>query len=171
MIDFCNRIALKKEIPVEKVLEYVAGNANVWTPPKAKALNSEEEKKEQAEFERRWRADSACLDSALLSLVQHDVPLEALAKAIDEALKGSLWERSLRRESEITQQISKIILEKRAALIWKSSTPSQRKGYFFRALVSSQVTILTNMPTNSMHPWWRQIRHSPPETSILPMMP
>jgi hypothetical protein len=131
MIDFCNRIALKKEIPVEKVLEYVAGNANVWTPPKPKALNSEEEKKEQAEFERRWRADSACLDSALLSLVQHDVPLEALAKAIDEALKGSLWERSLRRESEITQQISKIILEKRAALIWKSSTPIQRKGYFF----------------------------------------
>jgi hypothetical protein len=131
ILDFCHRIAVKKEITVEKVLEYVTGNANIWTPPNPKALNSEEEKKEQQEFERKWRADLACLDSALLSLVQHDVPLEALAQAIDEALKGSLWERSLRRENEITQRISKIILEKRAAFIWNKSTPIQRKGYFF----------------------------------------
>lgn len=79
IIDFCNRIALKKEIPVEKVLEYVTGNANIWTPPQPKALNSDEEKEEQEEFERRWRADLACLDSALLSLVQHDVPVETLS--------------------------------------------------------------------------------------------
>ncbi len=131
ILDFCNRIALKKEIPIEKVLEYVTGNANIWTPPKPKNLNSDEEKKEQEEFEWKWRADLACLDSALLSLVQHDVPIETLAHAIDDALKGSLWERSLKRENEIAQKISKVILERRAAFIWNSSTPVQRKGYFF----------------------------------------
>jgi hypothetical protein len=131
ILDFCHRIASKKEISIENVLEYVTGNANIWTAPKPKALNTDEEKKEQEEFERKWRADLACLDSALLSLVQHDVPLETLAQAIDEALKGSLWERSLQRENEITNEISKIILEKRAIFIWKNSTPIQRKGYFF----------------------------------------
>ena len=131
ILDFCNRIALKKEIPIEKVLEYVTGNVNIWLPPKPKALNSEEEKKQQEEFERKWRADVASLDSALLSLVQNDVPIETLAQAIDDALKGSLWERSLQRENAITQRISKIILERRAAFIWENSTPVQRRGYFF----------------------------------------
>jgi hypothetical protein len=131
ILDFCHRIAVKKKIPIEKVLEYVTGNANIWTAPKPQALNTDEEKKEQEKFERKWRADLACLDSALLSLVQHDVSLETLAQQIDEALKGSLWERSLARENEITQKISKIILEKRAMFIWENSTPIQRKGYFF----------------------------------------
>ncbi|MFO1500072.1 MAG: hypothetical protein U1G07_17065 [Verrucomicrobiota bacterium] len=131
ILDFCNRIALKKEIPVERVLEYVTANANIWMPPKPKALNSDKEKKEQEEFERKWRADLACLDSALLSLVQNDVPIETLAQAIDDTLKGSLWERSLKRENEVMQKISKIILERRAAFIWKNSTSVQRKGYFF----------------------------------------
>lgn len=131
ILDFCNRIAFKKEIAVDKVLEYVTGNANIWTPPRRKVLNSEEEKKEQEEFERKWRADLACLDSALLSLVQHDMPIEILAQAIDDALKGSLWERSLQHENETAQKISKILLERRAECIWKSSTPVQRRGYFF----------------------------------------
>jgi hypothetical protein len=131
ILDFCNRIASKKQIPVEKVLEYVTGNANIWIPPKPKALSSADEKKEQEKFERKWRADLAYLDSALLSLVQHDVPIETLAQAIDDALKGSLWERSLRRESQIMQKISKIILERRAEFIWKNSTPVQRKSFFF----------------------------------------
>lgn len=131
VIDLCDRIAKKKDIPLEKVLEYVAGNANPWEAPKPKGQESPEEEKAQADFERRWRADLACLDSALLSLVQHDVPLASLAKAIDEGLTGSLWERSLRRESEATQKISKLILEKRASHIWQHSTPIQRKGYFF----------------------------------------
>lgn len=131
VIDFSNRIALKKEISLEKVLEYVAGNANPWIAPRPKKFDSEKEEKEQVEFERRWRADVACLDSALLSLVQHDVPSNELAAAIDEALTGSLWERSLQRESKSTQKIAKLILEKRATFIWERSTPVQRKGYFF----------------------------------------
>jgi tetratricopeptide (TPR) repeat protein len=134
ILDFSSRISVKKKIPIEKVLEYVTGNVDIWTPPKPRSLDSDEEKAEQEEFERKWRADLACLDSALLSLVQHDVPLEALAKAIDEALKSSLWERSLRREGEITQKISRMILEKRAGFIWTNSTPTQRKGYFFAGL-------------------------------------
>lgn len=131
IIDFCNRIAINQEVSLTSVLEYVLGNADVWSPPKAKTLETEDDEDQQAEFERRWNADLACLDTAILSLVQHDVPLADLAKAIDEALKGSLWERSLRRETEYTQTISKLMLGKRAEQIWKSTTPVQRKGYFF----------------------------------------
>ncbi|HVT73844.1 MAG TPA: DEAD/DEAH box helicase [Lacunisphaera sp.] len=131
VIDFCNRIALKKEIPLEQVLEYVAGNANPWIAPRPKNFASAQEAQEQVEFERRWRADVASLDSALLSLVQHDVPLAELASAIDESLTSSLWERSLKRESKATQKIAKLFLEKRATFIWERTTPVQRKGYFF----------------------------------------
>lgn len=131
VLDFCDRIAKRKEISIEKVLEYVMGNADIWTPPKAKTPDPDDAEKEQSEFDRRWRADVACLDSALLSLVQHQVPVEQLAKAIDVALTGSLWERSLRREDETMRKISKILLARRASVIWNSSTATQRKGYFF----------------------------------------
>lgn len=131
VIDFCERLAEKKGIPLEKVLEYVAGNANPWVPPRPKKFSSTEEEQDHAEFERKWNANVACLDSALLSLVQQDVPTDALAKSIDEALTGSLWSRSLLREHDTKKKLAKLILEKRAEYIWEQSTAIERKGYFF----------------------------------------
>lgn len=134
IVDFCSQIALKKQLSYDEVLEYVTGNEHVWMPPKAPNLRTKEERKTQEDFEKKWRRDLACLDSAILSLIQHDIPTEELAEALDEALKSSLWERSLKRESEATNALSKALLDRRASSIWRNSTPTQRKGYFFAGI-------------------------------------
>lgn len=130
IVEFCERISVKRGLTYDKVLEYVTGNALVWTAPKLAEPVTKEEKKEFADFEWKWNHDLACLDSALLSLVQNDVQIEDLAEALDVALRSSLWERSLTRETELTQRISEAILKRRANHIWTNSTPLQRKGYF-----------------------------------------
>lgn len=131
IIDFCKQIEVRKGYSLEQVLAYITSNADVWNPPRSRHIQSDEEQKEQLEFERKWQANLACLDSAILSIAQHDVQLADLARAIDEALRSSLWERSLRREDEKTRAISKALLERRAGFIWENSTAIQRKGYFF----------------------------------------
>ncbi|MDR3413263.1 MAG: DEAD/DEAH box helicase [Formivibrio sp.] len=134
IIDFCKQLEARKGYSISQVLEYITGNVNVWVAPKSQHLHTEDELKEQTSFEKKWQADLASLDSAILSIAQHDVPLPDLASAIDEALRSSLWERSLRREDEATRNISKAFLEKRAAFIWANSTAVQRKGYFFAGI-------------------------------------
>ena len=131
IMDFCKQIEIRKGYSINQVLEYITGNVDVWIPPKSQYIRTKEERTEQEGFERKWQADLACLDSAILSIAQHDVELSNLASAIDEALRSSLWERSLRREDEMTRTITKSFLEKRASFIWENSTPVQRKGYFF----------------------------------------
>jgi hypothetical protein len=62
--------------------------------------------------------------------VQQDVALEDLAPAIDEALRSSLWERTVGRETELMQRVARAVLQGRANYIWRNSTTAQRKGYF-----------------------------------------
>jgi hypothetical protein len=131
ILDFCGRLAVKKGYSLNQVLEYVTGNANPWLPPAAGQINTEKERTEQESFEKKWESDLATLDSALLSLVQHDVPVEELAGAMDVALRSSLWERSLLRESDARKALSLAVLRKRGDFIWRNSSPAQRKGYFY----------------------------------------
>jgi hypothetical protein len=128
---FCKQIEVRKGYSIDQVLEYITGNVNVWNPPRSQHIHTDEDETEQQGFEQKWQADLACLDSAILSIAQHDVQLADLARAIDEALRSSLWERSLLREDESTRNLSKALLERRAGFIWANSTPVQRKGYFF----------------------------------------
>lgn len=129
--EFCVQLAMRKNFSPDEIIAYVMGNAAAWEPPTPAKLNNDDERKLQEDFERKWRIDLACLDSALLSLVQQDVNLADLAKAIDDALQSSLWQRTLRRQDEVTQKLSKALLLGRAGFIWKNSTAAQRKGYFF----------------------------------------
>ena len=127
---FCEEIARRKGFSAEQVMEYVLGNAAAWEAPRPSGKLTELQEKEQESFEFKWAVDLACLDSALLSLVQQEVALDDLAPAIDEALRSSLWERTLQRESEIVQRVARAILQGRANFIWRNSTAAQRKGYF-----------------------------------------
>jgi len=131
VIEFCRQLAERKGFSVDQVIEYVTGNTAAWEPPQLEKIESDADRKRQDKFEKKWRIDLACLDSALLSLVQHDVPISDLAQAIDEALQSSLWQRSLRREDEVTKKLSQALLLGRANFIWENSTAAQRKGYFF----------------------------------------
>jgi hypothetical protein len=127
---FCEEIARRKGFSAEQVIEYVLGNATIWDAPRPAGKLTELQEKEQESFEIKWSVDLACLDSALLSLVQQEVPIDDLAAAIDEALRSSLWERTLCRENENVQCVVRAILQGRANYIWQNSTPAQRKGYF-----------------------------------------
>jgi hypothetical protein len=127
---FCEEIARRKGFSAEQVMEYVMGNTAAWVAPRASAKLTQSQEKEQETFEFKWAVDLACLDSALLSLVQQEVAFDDLAPAIDEALRSSLWERTLQRESEIVQRVARAILLGRADFIWRNSTAAQRKGYF-----------------------------------------
>lgn len=129
--ELCKQLAARKGYSAAQTIEYVTGNAAAWEPPQPEQIGNEDEQKAQAVFECKWRADIACLDSALFSLAQHDVPLEELAKAVDDALQSSLWQRTLMREDENTRKLSEAVLHGRANFIWRNSTAVQRKGYFF----------------------------------------
>lgn len=127
---FCEQIARRKGFNAEQIIEYVLGNAAAWDAPRAGGALSEAQCKEQEEFEFKWTVDLACLDSALLSLVQQDVATEELAHAIDEALQSSLWQRTLLRQDARVQKVARVLLQARAGYIWQNSTAAQRKGYF-----------------------------------------
>jgi replicative superfamily II helicase len=129
--EFCRQLAVRKGYSAAQIIEYVTGNVAAWEPPQPARTGNKEEQKAQEDFERKWLADLACLDSALLSLVQHDISLTELAKAVDEALQSSLWQRTLRREDETSRKLSEALLLGRANFIWRNSTAVQRKGYFF----------------------------------------
>jgi hypothetical protein len=133
VLGFCQRLAEQKGYSLEQVLEYVTGMMS-WDPPRPPRIQNGERDDVQEEFERRWHADLASLDTALLSLVQHDVPPSDLAEAVDRALESSLWQRTLAREDEITRSLSRAILLERSNFVWNNSTAAQRKGYFFSGL-------------------------------------
>lgn len=131
IVDFCNNMAIVKGCTYDQVLEYVTGNIDPWQmPPAAPNLDAQLQKMYD-DFEQKWKRDISSIDSAILSLVQHDVPVDSLSMAIDLALQSSLWERSLRREPENVKLLSRTVLSRRADFIWRRSSPAQRKGYFF----------------------------------------
>ena len=111
---FCEQIARRKGFNADQVVEYVLGNAPAWDPPRPAGVLTEAQRKKQENFEFQWGIDLASLDSALLSLVQQDVAREALAHAIDEALRSSLWQRTLLRQNETIQRVARAVLQARA---------------------------------------------------------
>jgi len=131
---FCTRIALAKGISFQEVQAYVLSGAASWQAPAIVNFVTDKPEKEQAGFEAQWKVDLACIDSALLSLVQQEVPIEQVAEEIDRALKGSLWERTLIHESDLKKDLTRALLVGRADFIWSNTTAAQRKGYFFAGL-------------------------------------
>jgi hypothetical protein len=110
----------------KQLTEYVLGNSTAWDTPPAPP--------KQPDLPKQWKAHLANLDSALLSLLRHDAPPEALAETLDAALQSSLWQRSLHDESDPIKTLARAVLLGRAGFIWAKTTPSQRKGYFFAGL-------------------------------------
>ena len=122
VLALCEKLRERTEFSVAQVVEYVTGNAAAWKPP--------EDTEEEPHRARDWNAELARLDAALLSLVQHDTPVEDLASTLDSALASSLWQRSLRREDNESQVLATALLRGRAGFIWRQSNATQRRGYF-----------------------------------------
>ncbi len=122
VLGLCNNLRERTKFSTAQLVEYVTGNAAAWEVPESSPENTQ--------LAQTWNAELARLDAALLSLVQHDMPPENLATALDEALASSLWQRSLRREDVESQQLATALLRGRAGFIWRQSSATQRRGYF-----------------------------------------
>ena len=111
---------------VDKLVAYVANSA-AWD---FSALSGESS--EQIAFEAgRWRTFVATLDTAILSSIgEQEVDDGDIETKLDEVLQSSLWARRISRRGEATQKVLKEGLFARARLLWKSTTPAQRRGYF-----------------------------------------
>jgi superfamily II DNA/RNA helicase len=113
----------------EKVIEYVLNNA-VWegvidVPSQA------EEKDALQKSEEQLRS----LDVAILSLIDDlDCPEHFVPLALDEALKGSLWAREVKKQKPDMQRVLSAILESRARHIWQKTTSSQRRGFYYAGI-------------------------------------
>ena len=71
------------------------------------------------------------LDATVFGLIEAlDADRADLPKLLDEALKGSLWERQIAREEENVAPLHKKVFEARADLIWKMTTTQARRGHF-----------------------------------------
>lgn len=71
------------------------------------------------------------LDAAVLGLIEAlDAPSEDLAGLLEEALRGSLWARQVASVGESVKQKQLQLLTARARLIWKHTTPTQRREHF-----------------------------------------
>ncbi|WP_281856991.1 DEAD/DEAH box helicase [Litoreibacter halocynthiae] len=73
----------------------------------------------------------ARLDAIIFGLVEAlDANDDALPALLDEALSGSLWDRRMAGLDPGVRRLQQIVLHTRARLIWSSTTPMQRKGFF-----------------------------------------
>ena len=66
----------------------------------------------------------------LTTVVDLSVPADALAEALDEALRSSFWRRRLARLDDDDQDIQRILLEGRARWIWAKTDDAQRRSFF-----------------------------------------
>jgi len=123
VMQLCLQMQAKVRGNMGQFIEYVTGNRAAWEPP---APTDDGEN-----LPHIWRSELVRLDSAILALISHDVDVNDLARALDDVLEGSLWQRSLQRGSENVQLAAKAVLNGRAKFIWDNSTPLQRKGAFY----------------------------------------
>lgn len=73
----------------------------------------------------------ARLDAIIFGLIEAlDEDEDALPALLDEALSGSLWDRRMAGLDPGVRRLQQIVLQTRAKLIWSSTTPMQRKGFF-----------------------------------------
>lgn len=111
---------------IGKLLEYVAGNG-AWAFPKVAG----ESEKDSANEKSKWQGYLTSLDTAILSLLgDQEVADVDIEKNLEAALASSLFNRVLaRREQPIRDALNKVFVE-RTRVIWKSTTSTQRRGYF-----------------------------------------
>ena len=71
------------------------------------------------------------LDATVFGLIEAlDADRADLPQLLDEALKGSLWARQIKRESDGVEEVHRMVFQARANLIWSTTTPQARKGHF-----------------------------------------
>lgn len=127
--------ALSEKLGVKRdeLSEYVLNQHDLWNDARLAVAESEDEDEEGVEDTlEKYISD---LDVALFSLVEPlDTDVEQLATNLDEALKDSLWKRTLARIPEEQRNLELAVLQSRAKWLWSNTTVPQRRACFFSGL-------------------------------------
>lgn len=120
------------EHSLEGFVDYITGGPD-WTLP----VVANETAEAHATAVGEWRANLSLLDISILSVVG-DVDLvddpDLATQALIDALHDSLWDRQLRRQDELQANAVRSLVSSRARHLWRTSTPSQRRGWFLAGL-------------------------------------
>lgn len=133
------RLAREGVLKRADAIEYLSNSRDAWksraeenvllgiVDPSGDADDEEEEKIEEEPMSHLVEK----LDATVFGVVEAlDADSEDLPRLLDEALQGSLWARQIGRQDEAEQQAHKAILEARANVIWRHTTPEARKGHY-----------------------------------------
>lgn len=114
------------EVDWDEFIDYVSGLAH-WPFPRI----ATEPQETTEEAEKSWPAQLASLDCAILGLLSDSsVTQDDLSAALDAVLTSSLWARTIARYQEPARNALRAGLAARAGVIWHSTTPEQRRGYY-----------------------------------------
>jgi hypothetical protein len=117
----------------DEAIEYLLGQQTVWLPTEEKPPKGSP-KKVVTEFERLvadFEKLVANLDSALLSTVENlGTTADSLSDVLDDALRDSLWRRTLAGLPKSEREQQQRLLFGRARWLWERTTPEIRKGFF-----------------------------------------
>lgn len=118
--------------PVEPFLDYVTGGPD-WNLP----VLQQESAVDRGTAAATWRANLTLLDIGILSIIgdgAYDSDPDAATQVLSDALVDSLWERQLRRRESSTATAVRELVKSRAQHLWRTSTPSQRRGWYLAGL-------------------------------------
>ena len=121
-VGISSALAQRAGIPFEEVVTYLASNAQAWD------LNPASDVVDTSMVS-KWESDIASLDSFILALIEPDTDASAIDGAMSQALRGSLFERSLKYRDQIQQAVLPQLVAERARRIWSGTNEMQRRGF------------------------------------------
>ena len=118
--------------PIEPFLDYLTGGPD-WTLPVLQLESAADQETAAA----AWRSNLSLLDIGILSIIgdgAYDADPDAATQVIANALVDSLWDRQLRRRDSGIATAVRELVSSRVRHLWRTSTPSQRRGWYLAGL-------------------------------------
>lgn len=114
------------DVDWDEFVEYVFG-LDEWSFPTITTEDTET----ADEAKKLWPGQLASLDCAILGLLSDSSATEGdLSAMLDRVLMSSLWARTIARSQEPVRDALRAGLAARARVIWRNTTPAQRRGYY-----------------------------------------
>ena len=139
--EILKRLASNGVLGYTDAWEYLANSRDAWMPLRQEAGSATqplgthhaaaENAYDGADEEEALSEFVEGLDITVFGLIEAlDADRADLPRLLDEALKGSLWARQIKREGDGVEAQHRRVLDARASLIWSATTPQARRGHF-----------------------------------------
>ncbi len=119
------RLATAGRLEDNDALEYLANAREAWS------IDDDEGGADDQNADNSFTALVEKLDATVFGLIEAlDSDADDLPRLLDEALNGSLWARKIARSVDELAEGHRAVLNARAQLIWRHTTPALRRGHF-----------------------------------------